>query len=85
MLISNKRVIKKGSRKFERAVETKQHIYFVDFNESDDNGNVIMFDREMNLVSDNYFANVGLTEDLDEKVNITWKSKKMIENLELCK
>lgn len=73
---------------YHRAVETPDFIFYVNFEESDDNASVKMYDRSMKLVSDNYFANQALFEELDKKGKkneITWKSKKMIEMLELSK
>jgi hypothetical protein len=37
---------------------TKEFVFYADYQEGDDNGNVVMLDRENGeLVSDNYFAN----------------------------
>jgi hypothetical protein len=37
---------------------TKEFVFYANYQEGDDNGNVVMFDRETGeLVSDNYFGN----------------------------
>jgi len=70
-----------------RALETEHFVYFVNFNESDESGAVKMYRKEkgsLSLVSNNYFAYVGLDEDLTEE-NYTWISKRMKKNWELYK
>jgi len=70
-----------------RAMEIVDFVYFVNFLESDDNAQVKMYRKEkgaLTLVSDNYFASVGLLEDLEED-NSTWMSKRMQKNYELMK
>jgi hypothetical protein len=81
MKLSNKRVIKTLLGEYHRALETLNHIYFVNYNEGDENSNVLMYNRKMNLVSNNYFASVGLEEDLKsgEYVWIAPKLKKLYE------
>jgi len=69
---------------YHRAMETEIFVYFVNYEESDENGQVKMYrkfaphseDRRLELVSDNYFASVGLNEDLMEG-NETWMSPYM--------
>ena len=56
---------KEGSA-FTKVLETEKAIYFVDQSESDDNANTIMFDLSGELISDNYFANQSLIEDICE-------------------
>lgn len=62
--------------KFLRAIETAEHIYYVDENEGDDNANTIMFSKtDLELVSNNYFANQSLIEDIiEDKVTKIEKS-----------
>jgi len=37
---------------------TNEFVFYADYREGDDNGNVVMFDKENgDLISDNYFAN----------------------------
>lgn len=62
-----------------RAMETEMFVYFVNFEESDENGQIKMYRKEkdqLELVSDNYFAFVGIMEDLQEG-NETWMSPRM--------
>lgn len=80
MKLSKVKVIKKNLGSYHRALETKKHIYYVNFEESDDNANVIMYDRKMRLVSNNYFANEGLKEDIQSK-NYLWMSDTLKSNL----
>ena len=83
MKLSNKRVIKNSLGEYHRALETLNHIYFVNYDEGDNNSNVLMYDRKMVLVSNNHFAGVGLEEDLKsgEYVWIAPKLKKLYEIL----
>lgn len=50
-----------------KGVETKDYIFYCNYREGDENANTVMFDREMNLISDNYFAFVGLWGALVKK------------------
>ena len=61
---------------YKRALETKEFVYFVNFSEGDDNAQVKMYRKEkkcLELVSDNYFALVGIEEDvralIEQKLN----------------
>ena len=56
----------KGGRTFTKVLETENSIYYVDLSESDDNANTIMFDLSGKVISDNYFANQSLMEDICE-------------------
>lgn len=56
----------KEGREFAKFLETENAIYFVDQLESDDNANTIMFDLSGKVISDNYFANQSLMEDICE-------------------
>jgi len=64
---------------FYRAMETKHFVFFVNFVESDESGQVKMYRKLkdlLELVSDNYFAFVGIMEELQEG-NETWMSARM--------
>jgi len=64
---------------YKRAMETDTFVYFVNFDESDENGQVKMYRKiedHLELVSDNYFAFVGIMDDLKEG-NETWMSPQM--------
>jgi hypothetical protein len=73
---------------YHKAMETDSFVYFVNFLESDENGQVKMYRKgsyvgcPLELVSDNYFALVGLERDIEED-NQTWLSAKMKKELEL--
>jgi hypothetical protein len=57
--------IKRWNGRFYKGLITKGFVFFCNYNEGDDNGNVEMYTRNMELVSDNYFASVGLHEALE--------------------
>ena len=53
-----KKQIIHGGRRFYKAMITNDFVFYADYQEGDDNGNVVMFDKENGeLISDNYFAN----------------------------
>ncbi len=65
--------------RYPRVMETDTFVFFVNFKEGDDNGNTFMYRKEENhlsLVSDNYFASVGLMEEFQEG-NEIWMSPSM--------
>jgi hypothetical protein len=70
-----------------KALENDSFIYFVNFNEGDENGCAFMYRKEngsLSLVSNNYFAYVGLMDDLEHEAQ-TWMSPRMKKNWELYK
>ena len=80
--LSRSRVIQTSLGTYHRALETKDFIFFVNFEESDENASVKMFDRNRNLISDNYFASEALFEEVQKdryrrKAKKAWMSKKM--------
>lgn len=68
-------IIKTVLGEYHRAVEGA-HIFFVNYEESDENAQVMMFDRKRNLISDNYFAFTELTRVLEE-TEYSWISPKL--------
>jgi phosphohistidine phosphatase SixA len=84
MKLNKKNIIVTGIGIYHRAIETATNIYFVCFEESDENVNVKMYDRKMKLVCDNIHAHNSLFELL-ETGKYSWMSKKMKENLEMSK
>jgi len=84
MRLSNKRIIKDVLGNYHRALETVNHIYFVNFDESDENASVKMYDRKMKLVSNNNFAYEGMIEDIENDF-YSWASPKMKEAIVLIK
>jgi hypothetical protein len=69
-------IIKTALGEYHRAVENSNHIFFVNFEEGDENAQVKMFDRKRKLVSDNYFAFAELTRVLEE-TEYSWISDRM--------
>jgi hypothetical protein len=52
-----KRQITHRGRRFYKAMITEYYVFYADYKENDDNGNVVMFDRESGeIISDNYFG-----------------------------
>jgi len=82
--LTNSKVITTALGKYYRAMETLHHIYFVNFDESDENASVKMFNRNREIVSDNYFAHGAFMEDVENK-RYTWMSEKLKESLEMSK
>lgn len=69
-----RQISNKGSR-FYKAMETKDFVFYCNYQEGDDNANVIMFDKETGeLVSDNYFANQEMFS-LMRKFDFTYMSR----------
>lgn len=67
-IIATTKMICNWLGKFHRAVETKDFIYFCNYQEGDDNANVKMYRKsDLSLVSDNFFANNDLVEVILEK------------------
>ena len=67
--------------RYPRVMETDTFVFFVKFDEGDDNGNTFMYRKNeeeniLELVASNYFANVGLMEEFQEG-NETWMSPSM--------
>lgn len=71
--------------RYHRALETKDFIYFVNFQEGDENGCVAMYRKKgMELASDNYFAYESMFELIEETPEqITYVSPTMKQNIKL--
>lgn len=69
-------IIKTVLGEYHRAVENSNHIFYVNYEEGDENAQVMMFDRKRKLVSDNYFAFTELTRVLEE-TEYSWISPKL--------
>jgi hypothetical protein len=80
-ILVNSKVIKTVLGDYHRALETLHHIYFVNYEEGDENASVKMFNRNREIVSDNYFACQAFMEDIENE-QYTWMSEKLKENLE---
>ena len=80
------KAIKRWNGLFNKALITKDFVFYCNYHEGDDNANVEMYRRltgaDLELISDNYFANVGLLEEL-EKENWGYISPTMKKNYKL--
>lgn len=61
---------------------TEKHIYFCCIMDSDENANTKMYDRRMNLISDNYFAYESLMKKLQQiykgEIQVTYISPELL-------
>ena len=81
MITQDTNTISLDGELFFRAVETAEEVFFVNYEEGDENGQVMMFGKkgqELKLISDNYFASVGLNDAL-RKNQVIWLSDEMKE------
>lgn len=65
--------------RYPRVMETDTFVFFVNFSEGDENGSTFMYRKQpdhLELVSDNYFASVGIMEEFQEG-NEIWMSPSM--------
>ena len=87
MKLTNSRLIKTNLGTYYRSLETREHIFFVNFEESDENACVKMFNRQRELVSENYFAYEAFMEATDSKNKhkVWWMSDKLKEHIKLKK
>ena len=60
--------IKVNGETFKLILITKDYIFYVNQDEGDDNANTVMLNRNLELLSNNYFASVGLLEELEKGV-----------------
>lgn len=56
---------------------TKKYIYYININDYDNNTNTIMYDKRMMLISDNYFANNNMIEELKNNYDIEFIGKEL--------
>jgi hypothetical protein len=62
---------------FHRAAETKEFIYYCNYEEGDENGNTLMYGRNTEqLIADNHFANSSLIDDIEHN-RLTWKADEL--------
>lgn len=80
------KAIKRCNGLFSKALITDEFVFYCNYHEGDDNANVEMYRRltgaDLELISNNYFANVGLLEEL-EKENWGYISPTMNKNYKL--
>ena len=86
-ILPTTKLITNWNGRYYRALETKDFIFFVNYQEGDENGCVIMYRKsDFSRLSDNYFAYNDMFELLTEKENeITYISPSMKYNLKLHK
>ena len=60
---------KEEYKNFELALVTETYLFYKHKEECDENVNTVVFDRSMNLVSNNYFATELFMETLEEISN----------------
>lgn len=65
---------------YHRALENSKNIFYVNFEEGDDNVNVKMFDRRRRLISENIFAYSELMRVLEVE-EYSWISKELEKHL----
>ena len=83
LTLSFSRYIKTALGTYVRALDTNEFIFFVNFDESDENASVKMFNRKRELISDNYFAYEAFMEALRPKnkskvISMSEKLKQLI-------
>ena len=84
-ITANQKTISEDDEVFYRAMETKDFIFYVNFLECDDNGNVKMFrKKDLELLSDNYFGNQAMFECFAKEEH-TWLSPGAKREFELWK
>lgn len=54
---------------YKLALVTEKFVYYVNEHESDENGCVLMYDKNDKLVSDNYMGYSSYMDDMEEIVN----------------
>jgi len=81
------KLITNWNGKYHRGLETKDFIFFINYQEGDENACIIMYRKsDLSLASDNYFAYGAMFEILNDKENeITYISPTMKYNLKLHK
>lgn len=66
-----KKVIVTDLGEFKLSLITNDFIYYVNHDESDENGCVIMMNKKGKVVSDNYFAYGAYEDDMEKILNNT--------------
>lgn len=85
-ILSTTKIISNWLGKYHRGLETKDFIYFINYQEGDENACVMMYRKsDLSLASNNYFAYGSMFETLVEKKDWTYISKTMKANLRLHK
>jgi hypothetical protein len=78
--------IKRANGLFYKALITDEFVFYCNYHEGDENSNVEMYrraaDSKLELVSNNFFASVGLIDELENK-NWGYISQTMKKNYKL--
>lgn len=83
-ILPTTKLITNWNGRYWRGLETKDFIFFVNYQEGDENGCVMMYRKsDFSLASDNYFAYGAMFEVLTETKDWTYISKSMKYNLKL--
>lgn len=83
-ILPTTKLITNWNGKFYRGLETVDFIYFINYQEGDENACVMMYRKsDWSLASDNYFGYCAMFETLIEKKDWTYISKSMKNNLKL--
>lgn len=68
---------------YTKALITPDFTFYANFDEGDENANTLMYRNDGSLVSDNYFANVGMNDELmDEDQNYIFIHKNIYDYLD---
>jgi hypothetical protein len=78
-ILPTTKLITNWNGRYHRVLETEDFIYFVNYQEGDENGSVMMYRKaDFSLASDNYFGYNDMFEVLNERKNeITYISRTM--------
>lgn len=68
--------------RYHRALKTADHVFYVNYQEGDENACVKMYNYAGKLISDNYFGYNYMFEVVEDNT-YTWASKTMKENIRL--
>jgi hypothetical protein len=82
-ILPTTKLISNWNGRYYRGLETNDFIFFVNYQEGDENGCVMMYRKDgFELASDNYFAYNAMFEILtEEEKNITYITRTMNQNL----
>lgn len=83
MKLSKKRYVSTQTGTFERVMETREFIYYMNFSECDENAAVKMYNRKRELISDNYFAFESFFDAISDENEhkVWWMSEKLKKQL----
>lgn len=86
-ILPTTKLITNWNGRYYRGMETEDFIFFVNYQEGDENGCVMMYRKsDFSLASDNYFAYEAMFEYITEKsAEITYLSPAMKNNIKLDK